>query len=178
MTEEVKIPAAVSDATESVDVRYLDPKSVRLFRHGAALRLVVEGEFCVLKASVVRAFPLSRADRYLSVLDGTNKEVGVIVSPDGLDAESRRLLDEELARRYHLPIVIRVVSIRERFSTQEWNVETNRGRGEFTTRNLHDATSEPSPDRLIITDVENNRYEIPRVSALDPASRRFLAQHL
>jgi hypothetical protein len=107
------------ETEENPGLRYLEPASLLFFRHGNTLRLTVADEFSLFRACVVRAFPLSRATSYISVLDGSGREVG-----------------------------------------------------------LHDSSSEPSPGRLIIADVEGNRYEIPAVSRLDPASRRFLANHL
>ena len=35
---------------ETAELRYLDPKTLRFFRHGATLRLIVEDDRCVLKA--------------------------------------------------------------------------------------------------------------------------------
>jgi len=175
---ENQTPVTQPETEENPGVRYLEPANLHFFRHGHTLRLTVGDECSLIKATVVRAFPLSHATRYFSELDGGGKETGVIRDLAGLSPENRGLVEEELTRRYVIPVITRVISLRERFETQEWVVETERGRTDFSTRNLHDASSEPSPGRLIIADVDGNRYEIPSVSALDPASRRFLANHL
>ncbi len=65
-------------------------KKLRFFTHGATLRLTVEEDRSYLKVSVLRAFPLSEPNRFLSVRDSENKEVGLIVNPAELDAENRR----------------------------------------------------------------------------------------
>ncbi|MEI6211871.1 MAG: DUF1854 domain-containing protein [bacterium] len=166
------------ETEENPGLRYLEPASLRFFRHGNTLRLTVADEFSLFRACVVRAFPLSRATRYISVLDGSGREVGMIRELAELPEESRLLVQEELTRRYVIPVITRILSLRERCETEEWVVETERGPTDFTTRNLHDSSSEPSPGRLIIADVEGNRYEIPSISKLDPASRRFLSNHL
>jgi hypothetical protein len=170
--------SALSGEPYSTELRRLDPRRLRFFRHGAILRLTVEGEFSVLKVSVVRAFPLRHPNCFYSVLDGGNRDVGVIADPSALDPDSRRLVEEALRRRYHLPRIRRVLNIRERFGTEEWHVETDRGECFLTTRNLHDNTAQPDADRLLITDVDGNRFEIPSLSAVDPVSRRFLDRHL
>src|SRR5690349_23158371 len=82
--------------TETADLRYLDPAKLRFFRHGAALRLTVEEEASYLKVAVVRAFPLSHPHQYLSVRDGENKEIGLLVDPSALDRENHSLVAEEL----------------------------------------------------------------------------------
>ena len=166
------------ETEENPGLRYLEPASLLFFRHGNTLRMTVGDEFSLLRACVVRAFPLSRATSYISVLDGSGKEVGMIRELAELTDESRLLVQEELTRRYVIPVITRIISLRERCETEEWVVETERGPTDFSTRNLHEASSEPSPGRLIIADVEGNRYEIPSIAQLDPASRRFLSDHL
>lgn len=165
-------------AVETTDLRYLDPKALRFFRHGATLRLTVDNESSYLKVSVVRAFPLSEPDRYLSVRYGENKEVGLIVDPGELDSEGRRLVVEELERRYVVPVIRRVRSIKERFGTVDWEVETDRGLCRFTTRNVRENMAQPSPGRYLITDVEGNRYDVRDLSALDAASQSWLMRYL
>jgi hypothetical protein len=163
---------------ETADLRYLDPKSLRFFRHGAALRLTVEAESSYLKVTVVRAFPLSHPQRYLSVRAGENKEVGVLVDAAELDEENRRLVAEELERRYVVPVIRRVIRIKERFGTVDWEVETDRGLCRFTTRNMREKVVQPSPGRYLLTDVDDNRYDVPDLAALDPASQAWLMRHL
>jgi hypothetical protein len=140
--------------------------------------LTVADERSYLKVAVFRAFPLSHPERYLSVRDGANKEIGLIVSAEELDAESRRLVAEELERRYLVPIVRRVVSVRERFGTVDWEVETDRGVCRFTTRNMRENVEQPSPGRFLVTDVDGNRYDVRDISRLDAASQAWLMRHL
>jgi hypothetical protein len=163
---------------ETTDLRFLEPTSLRFFRHGATLRLTVADEFSVLKAAVVRVFPLSLPGQYLSVRKGDNKEVGLVVDPERLDAESRRLVEEELERRYVVPVIRRVTAVKERFGTVDWEVETDRGLCRFTTRNTRESVAQPSPNRLLLTDVEGNRYDVRDLTALDAASQAWLLRHI
>jgi len=171
-------PGAPLSPTETTELRYLELKKLRFQRHGAILRLIIEDEGCRLKLSVVRIFPLSGPQRYLSVRDGANKEVGIIVEPDELDAENRRLVTEELERRYLVPVVRRIIAVKERFGTVEWEVETDRGISKFTMRNVRENVLQPSPDRYLFSDVEGNRYDVRDLSALDTASQAFVQRYL
>jgi hypothetical protein len=164
--------------TETADLRYLVPKKVRFFRHGATLRLTIEAERSVLKVAVVRAFPLSHPHQYLSVRDGKNQEVGLLVDLTELDKESRRLVAEELERRYLVPVIRRVIRITERFGTVDWEVETDRGVCRFTTRGAREKVIQPSAGRYLLTDVDDNRYDVRDLAALDPASQAWLMRHL
>jgi hypothetical protein len=159
----------------TTELRFLEPGRVRLFRHGDGLRATIEGERSVLHVRASRAFPLSDPEHYIALCDEKNEQVGMLHDPRQLDPESLSMLEEELARRYLLTIVDRVESVEERFGTEEWMVHTARGMRTFTTRNLSDNVQRLSPTRLIVTDVDNNRYEIPDVRKLDSASRRVLS---
>jgi hypothetical protein len=163
---------------DTADLRYLEPKKLRFFRHGATLRLTVEAERSVLKVAVVRAFPLSHPQQYLSVRDGANKEVGLIVEAAELDEESRRFVGEDLERRYVVPVIHRIIAMKERFGTVEWEVKTDRGGCRFTTRNTRDNVVQPAPGRYLLTDVEGNRYDVRDLTALDAASQAWLLRHV
>ena len=160
--------------SETTDARYLTPQTLSFERHGAALRLTIEDEVCYPRVSVVRMFPLSDPETYLSVRDAANKEVGIITRLADVSAESRRLIAEELERRYLVPVIRRVLGVKERFGTVDWQVETDRGRRAFTTRNLRENVSQPQPGRYILTDTDGSRYDIPDIADLDAASQNFI----
>src|SRR5260221_10300443 len=150
---EAKAQDTPSTLLEASQLLFLDPKKLRFFKHGATLRLTVEGDRSYPKVGILRAFPLAEPNRYLSVRDGENKEAGLIVNPAELSVESRELVEEDLARRYLVPVVKRIVSVKERFGTVDWTVETDRGLCCFTTRNLRESVQRPAPGRIILNDV-------------------------
>jgi hypothetical protein len=178
MDEKTETAKDASALTEAGQLVYLDAKKLRFHRHGDILRLLIENERTCLKCNIVRAFPLSQPDRFLSVRDGENKEIGLIADPQELDAENQRLVREELERRYLIHVIRRVIGIKERFGTVEWEVETQRGICKFTTRDLRENVVRPSPGRYILTDVDGNRFDVPRLSALDAQSQDWLLRHL
>ncbi|MCW8131225.1 MAG: DUF1854 domain-containing protein [Planctomycetota bacterium] len=179
MADEPKAPAeAPVSLAEAAQLVLLDPKKLRFFRHGDSLRLTVADDRSLLKVAVLRAFPLSSPRRYLSVRDGNNKELGMIPDPEALDAESRALIEKDLERRYLVPWVKRIVATKERFGTVDWEMETDRGLCKLTTRNLRENVQRPAPGRIIITDVDGNRFDIRDVDALDAESQRMLFQNM
>ena len=171
----LETPVTLVEASQLV---FLDVKKLRFFTHGVTLRLTVEEDRSYLKVTILRAFPLSEPRRFLSVRDSENKEVGLIVNPAELDVENRRLVDEELERRYLVPAVTRIVAAKERFGTVDWTMETNRGLCRFTTRNLRENVQRPSPGRIILNDVDGNRYDIRNLDDLSLASQELLFRHI
>jgi hypothetical protein len=167
-----------TNLVEASQLVLLAPAKLRFLAHGPILRLTVEDDRSYLRVGVLRAFPLSDPSHYLSVRDGQGKEIGLIVQPDALRDEDRALVERELERRYLVPAVVRIVAARERFGTVEWTVETDRGEVHFTTRNLRENVQRPAPGRIILNDVDGNRYDIRDVDRLSRTSQELLFRHL
>jgi hypothetical protein len=172
-------PQSTSDAlAEAAQLVFLDPRKLRFFKHGAVLRLIVEEDRCYLKVSVLRAFPLSEPDRFFTVRDAENKEIGMIVDPAVLSEQNRTFVYEDLTRRYLIPAVKRILSAKERFGTVDWEIDTDRGLCKLTTRNLRENVQRPAPARILLTDVDGNRYDIRNLDQLDLHSQQLLFQHM
>ena len=175
---EAKAPDAPVSLVEGAQLVFLDLNKLRFFKHGVTLRLTVEGDRSHLMVSVLRAFPLSEPGRFFSVRDGANREVGMIVDPAGLSEENQKLVYEELVRRYLVPAVKRILAAKERFGTVDWEMETDRGVRKLTTRNLRENVQRPAPGRIILSDVDGNRYDIRNIDELDLNSQQLLFQHM
>ncbi|MCW5940149.1 MAG: DUF1854 domain-containing protein [Fimbriimonadaceae bacterium] len=119
------------------------------------------------------AAPLSHPGRFLSLLDGKGKEILMIDDPATLSPDQRQMLEEELHRRYLTSTVTRILSVRSEFGTGYWSVETDRGPRDFVTQSLQENANWLAPERLLLTDVDGNRYDVP-VDRLDPESRAIL----
>jgi Domain of unknown function (DUF1854) len=168
-------PATLVEASQLI---FLNPKKLHFFKHGATLRLTIEDDRSFPKIGVLRAFPLSYRNRFFSVRDGGENEIGLIVNPTDLSAENQNLIDEDLQRRYFVPSVKKIVSAKERFGTVDWTVETDRGACHFTTQNLRENVQRPAPGRIILNDVDGNRYDIRNVDELSRESQELLFRHL
>ena len=168
-------PVTLIEASQLV---FLDVKKLRFFKHGATLRLTIENDRSYLQVGILRALPLSEPNRFLSVRDDANKEIGLLVNPAELSVEDRKLVKEELERRYFVPIIKRIVAAKERFGTVDWTIETDRGVCQFTTRNLRENVQRPAPGRIILNDVDGNRYDIRNVDDLSRESEELLFRHL
>ena len=166
-----------SDDIGAFRLRFLDPEEVRFFRVGDALRVTIEGDRTCLRVVPMRSFPMSMRERYISIRDAAGDELGMIRDPDELDEDTRKLLKDELRKRYFTPEIRQIKSISDKFGIVEWEVETDRGPKSFLTRSLHDSLKE-SDTGFILTDMENNRYEIRDYSRLDPHSASMLAKRL
>jgi hypothetical protein len=158
----------------SVDYIVLDPATLHLRREGNRLEVRKEGEEEWREATLVRLFPLTEPEHWVSVIGKDGKEAGIVLDLKKLSRDSLACAREELRRRYLVPQITRILACRDRADLIEWTVETDRGGAKFVTRNVREQVKEPLPRRLTIVDVEGNRYDVPDLDGLDPDSRRRL----
>lgn len=124
----------------------------------------------------VRAFPISDADHWISLLDKRGREVACIADLADLPAEQRNLIIEELADREFLPRIERIVRVVDSKEPYVWEVQTDRGPVQFLMR--EDDIRRLGPTRAILVDMHGVRYYIPDSRQLDAKSRRVLTQYL
>lgn len=132
---------------------------------------VVTTDKCGMRCEALRAFPLTHPEEHIVLRDGAGKEIGVVRDLRELALPAQDLVREQLRRRYFLPVVTAIQAVTERFGSSVWDLETDRGPCSVTTRAMNEAVFEVEPNRFLITDVENNRYEIKNLAALDAPSR-------
>jgi hypothetical protein len=172
------LPSLPPASGANADLAFLDPQALHFRREGTRLQMRQADEEEWQQVTLVRLFPLTDPDTWLSLLDQEGREVGVLLELSGLPPEAHALVSHELRRRYLVPEVQRVVSVGPRYDLMEWVVETDRGRTSFLTRNLREQQQPPGSNRVIIMDIEGNRYDVPDLDGLDPASRRRLEAQL
>jgi len=151
----------------------IDPARVRLFRgpHGV-LRCTIEGERSVLRARVVRVFPLARESRWVNILDWKNKEVCLIEDAAALDATSRELVAAELQAHYRVATITRIRSVKNEYRTLYWDVDTDLGRRDFVLRFATDTILWLGQNELLLVDIDTNRFRIVDYTRLDAHSRK------
>jgi len=153
----------------------VDSKAIRLFREPAwRLRMTIEGDRSYLRVKVVRAAPLSQPSRYVCFLDARDEAVCMVDDLNDLEPASLRIAQEELDRRYLTSRVGRIESIRSEFGVSYWDVQTDRGRREFVVQDVAENAQWLGERRLLLIDVDGNRFEIPDMDALDRRSSKFL----
>lgn len=153
------------------DLIFLDPKKVKLYHTGgSAIRATVSDpqigeERTYLLCQIARAFPLSESEKYIGLRDGKDKDIGMLETLDGLDTETRAIIDEELERRYFMPRVTKVHKAKKEFETVTFEVDTDKGPRTYSVQNMRESSQEISPGRVLITDRTGARFEIPDVYA-------------
>ncbi len=159
---------------ENAPVEPYQAQEIRVFRAPTnTVRMTVGEERSYIRVRPVQASPLAHTDRYVSLLDIKNEEVAFIRDLNDLDEGSRKVIEEELTHRYLRATIERIDSIQMEYGVTYWDVMTDRGRREFVIRG-HENTHWASDTRVLLTDVDGNRFEIVDYTRLDPHSVQLI----
>lgn len=126
----------------------------------------------------VRAFPLAAPEEGLSLVGPDGHELLWLNRLDELPAESRRLVQEELAAREFVPTITRIASVSSFSTPSTWDVETDRGPTQFVLKAEEDIRRLRGRTALLIASSAGVQYAIADSTALDRASRRLLERFL
>ena len=126
----------------------------------------------------VRAFPIQAPQDGIALVDPEGHEVAWFPRLDTSPQPARGLIEDELARREFMPVILRIAAV-SGFSTPcTWTVDTDRGRTEFVLRGDEDIRRIGSAQALLIADAHGIHYLVPDQLALDAQSKRVLDRFL
>jgi hypothetical protein len=125
----------------------------------------------------VRAFPLSAPGEGLSLVSAEGHELAWIDRPETLPAGQRAMLDEELAQREFVPVILRLLSVSTFSTPSTWEVDTDRGPTRLVLKGEDDIRRLPG-GALLIADRQGLPFFVKDRFALDRGSRRLLERFL
>ena len=128
------------------------------------------------RVKVVRLFPFTDANKYISIRQNDEKarEIGIIEDLDELEEETREMLEEQLRLNYFTPVIEKIYNIKDEYGYAYFHVKTDKGECKFAINMASTAVTKLSDSRLIITDLDENRFEIRDVNAFTQKERRKL----
>ena len=130
------------------------------------------------RAFLCRQFPFELMWEFISVMDDEKREIGIIRRVSDFDGEANVLLTDELSRRYYSPVIESILHVKERYGFSYWKVRTGEGEVSFTLHDTYRSIIHAGEGRVILLDVDGNRFEIPDVEALDRKSYKKIELYL
>ena len=124
-------PPTISDEMPDEKVLDLDKLIITRADDGTP-RLEIKEECCHIGFRATRLFPISRRHDYISIADLTGTEIGIIPSLRKMDKAMRRIVLEEIRRRYFVPQITYVHSLKDEFGVLYWDVDTTGGAGSLS----------------------------------------------
>ena len=113
---------------------------------------------------LVETFPYTDRYSFISVrnCEERNKEIGMIVDLDkDFGPEAGALIKEHLNLRYHMPVIEHILQAKETGGLTHFTVQTDCGETHFSLKANTSHVTAFTNKRLIIQDLEGNRFEIP-----------------
>ncbi len=154
---------------------------------GGMISLTVQGENgeeFFERVVVLRSFPVTAPDEFLSVREpdtrkkGRGAEVGMIRYLSDFDDETKKLINAELDLRYFTPVIQRILSVKDKFGYSYWEAETTAGKVSFVLNNPFSQIRVLEDSRIYISDMDGNSFMIPDPAALDRASYRRIEVYI
>jgi hypothetical protein len=118
--------------------------------------------------------PLFRRDEFASVLTPKGAEVGIIINLPRMRASAMRVLEEHRVMHDLTCRIFRVRALSHQFGASFWTAETTKGLRQFVIRGTTEHIRWLTDDRMLITDVHGNRFEIRSLKGLDKKSQDFI----
>ena len=143
-----------------------------------------EGGFLALKledkeydrVGVYLTFPLTNPEEFISIreTDEKAKEIGIIQNLKDMKADVQEMIREQVRLRYFMPLIRKVIDLKDAYGYAYWHVMTEFGACRVTTHMGGDAVINIGGARYQITDIDGNRYELPDLYALTVMERKKL----
>lgn len=144
------------------------------------LELWFAGEQLARSVFIVRTFPASHPEAYLSVRSwneaGDEVEVGMIRNLVEWDEAEQDIVRSFLKRRYMLRQIIGINSLKLEYGFLEFDVRTNQGDGSFSLRWTQSQAVDFGEKGKLLIDTEDNRYIVPDIDLLPEADREKFLQ--
>lgn len=168
--------ALKAESAELLEMRMLNGGDVRFRRTEGGFLALKVGDKEYSRVGVYLTFPLTNPEEYVSIreADEKAKEIGLIERLDQLPKDQQEMLREQIKLRYFMPIITKVLDVKDEYGYAYWNVMTSFGACRFTTQMSGDAVIHLSDSRLLVTDIDGNRYEIPDFYQLGIVERKKL----
>ncbi len=125
----------------------------------------------------VQAFPIDAPGENVSLVSADGHELVFIPQLSGLDTDTRRLLQEEIAQREFMPVIDQLVSVSTFATPSTWQVRTDRGLTSFVLKGEEDIRRLKGSG-LLITDSHGVTYRVIDLRVLDRMSRKMLDRFL
>jgi len=175
-------PAAGGDLSLAVDIGWLDLGEAEFYEGGGGFTGLRYKDKEYKRVQLRRAMPDRSPSGYISVADHEGKEIGMIRSLKDLSKEQLGIVSDELSRRYYCPEILEIKSVRDKLGYVYLEMEVRAGSERYersaAVNDVNKNIRMLGSNRLIIFDVDGNRYIVNSIDRLDRKSLRRLEPYM
>lgn len=164
------------ESEELLEMRFLNSGNATFSRTPGGFIALKTKDKEYERVGVYLTFPLTNPEEFISIreADEKAKEIGLVEKLTDLEKDQQEMLREQIKLRYFRPVITKVLDVKDEYGYAYWNVVTSFGACRFTTHMGGDAVIHLSDSRLLVTDIDGNRYEIPDFYQLGVMERKKL----
>jgi len=164
------------ESEEVMEMRFLTSENAVFSRTEGGFLALKTGDKEYGRVGVYLTFPLTGPEEFISIRESDEKakEIGMIRNLKELKKDEQEMIREQVRLRYFMPVIRKVIDVKDEYGHAYWHVLTDFGVCRFTTHLGGDAVVSLGDARYQITDIDGNRYELPDLYALSVAERKKL----
>ncbi len=165
-----------AESADLLELRYLTKENAKFERTpGGFVRLTYKDK-TYDRVGVYRTFPVTQPEEYISIREADEKarEIGVIETLSALEKDQEEMLREQLNLRYFTPEITKIFDIKTEYGYGYFHVMTTYGECRFTIHTGGGSVVSLTDTRIVITDLDGNRFEVPDIMALTTTERKKL----
>ena len=168
--------ALKAESAELLEMHFLTGDNALFYRTDGGFVGLKTKEKEYARVGVYLTFPLTNPEEFISIRESDEKakEIGIVEKISNLPKDQQEMLREQIKLRYFMPVITKVLDIKDEYGFAYWNVITTFGACRFTTQVRRDAVINLTDSRLMVTDIDGNRYEIPDFYHLSVMERKKL----
>lgn len=172
----------VSSLENTVDIGFLVPEETTFYKTPGGFTGMKLKDKDYKRISLRRALPIGMPDEYISVADEENKEICIIRSLADLSSEQMAIVMDELSKRYYCPEIYEIKSIKDKMGYVYMELNIGRDGQKYdkncAVKDVNRNIRVLDDNRMVIFDVDGNRYIVNSISSLDKKSLKRLEPYM
>lgn len=164
------------EAKEMVNLNFITKENARFFETKGGFVGMDYNGIQFERVKITRLFPFTDSNKFISVRtpEENSKEIGLIKDLDSMPEDVKAMINKQLDLTYFTPVIKKIFNIKDDYGYAYFHVLTDKGECKFAINMGGSAVAKLSDTRLIITDLDENRFEIKDVTKLTHKEQRKL----
>ena len=165
-----------AESADLLELRYLTKENAKFERTAGGFVKLTYKDKTYDRVGVYRTFPVTMPEEFISIREADEKarEIGVVEKLSELDPETAKMLKEQLDLRYFTPEITKIFDIKTEYGYGYFHVMTTYGECRFTIHNGGSSVISLTDTRIVINDLDGNRFEVPDITKLTTNERKKL----
>ncbi len=165
-----------AESADLLELRYLTKENAKFERTPGGFVKLTYKDKTYDRVGVYRTFPVTMPEEFISIREADEKarEIGVVEKLSVLDPEQAKMLKEQLDLRYFTPEITKIFDIKTEYGYGYFHVMTTYGECRFTIHNGGSSVISLTDTRIVINDLDGNRFEVPDITKLTTNERKKL----